>query len=181
MRYWYCILLHAWHILLLNIPLCNIHIAFCYMNVTFGYMPFVNLIFYYAILMLYFAKWIVAHGCIMRHCIMRYESSIRRDVFCSVVFRFMNEPGRLLVRHLMDKCFYQSAQSASLLWVTILYIFYEFKHTSYPETLRTRSAELIIAVNTPKALGLSPAPFKMTKAKTPEWQVSAFGWKNCLA
>ena len=132
MRYWYCILLHAWHILLLNIPLCNIHIAFCYMNVTFGYMPFVNLIFYYAILMLYFAKWIVAHGCIMRHCIMRYESFIRRDVFCSVVFRFMNEQGRLLVRHLMDKCFYQSAQSASLLWVTIqlLYIFYEFKHTS---------------------------------------------------
>ena len=49
------------------------------------------------------------------------------------------------------------------------------------ETLRTRSAELIIAVNTPKALGLSPAPFKMTKAKTPEWQVGAFGWKNCLA
>ena len=37
MRYLYCILLHAWHILLLNIPLCNIHIAFCYMNVTFGY------------------------------------------------------------------------------------------------------------------------------------------------
>ena len=36
------------------------------------------------------------------------------------------------------------------------------------ETLRTRSAELIIALNTPKALGLSPAPFKMTKAKTPE-------------
>ena len=36
------------------------------------------------------------------------------------------------------------------------------------ETLRTRSAELIIALNTPKALGLSPAPFKMTKAKTLE-------------
>ena len=113
MRYLYCILLHAWPILLLNIPLCIIHIAFCYMNVTFGYMPFVNLIFYYAILIWYFGKWMVAHSCIMRHCIMRYESSIRRDVFCSVVFRFMNEPGRLLVRHLMDKCFFQSAQSAS--------------------------------------------------------------------
>ena len=36
------------------------------------------------------------------------------------------------------------------------------------ETLRTRSGELIIALNTPKALGLSPAPFNMTKAKTPE-------------
>ena len=36
------------------------------------------------------------------------------------------------------------------------------------ETLRARSAELIIAVNTPKTTGLSPAPFKMTKAKTPE-------------
>ena len=34
------------------------------------------------------------------------------------------------------------------------------------ETLRTRSAELIIAVNTPKTLGLNPAPFKLTKAKT---------------
>ena len=37
MRYLYCILLHAWPILLLDIQLCNIHIAFCYMNVTFGY------------------------------------------------------------------------------------------------------------------------------------------------
>ena len=73
----------------------------------------------------------VAHSCIMQHCIMRYESSIRRDVFCSVVFRFMNEPGRLLVRHLMDKCFFQSALSASLLWVTTLNTFYEFKHNSY--------------------------------------------------
>ena len=94
MWYWYCILLHAWPILLLNIPLCNIHIAFCYVNVTFGYMSFVNLILYEAMLISYFVN-----SCIMRHCIMWYESSIRRDVFCSVVFRFMNE----LIRHLVYK------------------------------------------------------------------------------
>ena len=35
--------------------------------------------------------------------------------FGSVVFCFMNE--RLLLRHLVDTCFYQSAQSAGGRWV----------------------------------------------------------------
>ena len=44
---------------------------------------------------------------------MRYESSILQDAFGSVVFCFMNEPARLLLRHLVD----QSAQSAGSRWV----------------------------------------------------------------
>ena len=107
------------------------------MNIPFGCMSFVNLIFYYAILILYYAKLTVksptcvVHTCSTRHCIMRYESSILRDAFVSVVFCFMNELARLLLRHLVDICLFQSAQSASLLWITILHTFYEFKHTSY--------------------------------------------------
>ena len=53
----------------------------------------------------------------MQHCIMRYESSILRDVFGSVVFCFMNDPARLLLRHLVETSFFQSAQSTRLLWV----------------------------------------------------------------
>ena len=71
-----------------------------------------------------FANMIV-HTCSMRQCIMRYESSILRDAFVSVVFGFMNEPAPLLLRHLVDTCLYQSAQSASSRWVIkILQTFY---------------------------------------------------------
>ena len=71
-------------ILLLIILLCDIDITFCSMHglfgyvmshyamlilyhATFGYMSFVNLIFYYAILILYFAKWIVILAANVRH------------------------------------------------------------------------------------------------------------------
>ena len=71
----------------------------------------------------------------MRHCIMRYESSILRDAFGSVVFCFMNEPAPLLLRHFVDTCLFQSAQSARSLHMgvygIILHAFYELKHTSY--------------------------------------------------
>ena len=69
--------------------------------------------------------WFILVSYRMRHCIMRYESSILRDAFGSVVFCFMDEPARLLLRHLVDTCFYQSAQSAGGRWVNkILQTFY---------------------------------------------------------
>ena len=67
MRYWYYILQHAWSIRLPNVPLCNIHIELCYMNVQFGCMSFVNLIYYYAILILYFA-WLIFVVCDITLC-----------------------------------------------------------------------------------------------------------------
>ena len=45
--------------------ICYFDILFCYIDITFCDM---------------------AHTCFMRHCIMRYESSILRDAFVSVVY-----------------------------------------------------------------------------------------------